>query len=148
MNKELRAMVKRSKEHIKCRKERFSKALRNITRVKFAKDEVIRKVGFSGKQGDWVKVRPCADEYKDKTYLGVLLGDLALSTSATIRGKKTLEISHSMYNPAIYIPDTKTIVMGCGSWWGSIDKPEDLKEISDKDIDNVWYVKALKDLSK
>jgi len=34
--------------------------------------------------------------------------------------------------------------MGCGSWWGAIDNEEDLKDITDSDIENVWYVQLLK----
>lgn len=50
-------------------------------------------------------------------------------------------------NPAIWVPDQNRIVWGMGSWWGIIEKEEDLKKITNQDIENVWYVKALKALA-
>lgn len=38
--------------------------------------------------------------------------------------------------------------MGYESWWGFIKTVEDFQEITDEDISNVWYVKALKELSE
>jgi hypothetical protein len=51
-----------------------------------------------------------------------------------------------MRNPAIYVPALKRLVFGAGSWWGEIKTEDDLKEITDKDINDVWYVQALKAL--
>lgn len=53
-----------------------------------------------------------------------------------------------MHNPAMYVPGLNDIVFGAGSWWRQIKSPEGLAEISDKDIDSVWYMRALKDLEK
>lgn len=36
------------------------------------------------------------------------------------------------------------MVNGCGSWWGPVESEKDLEDITDNDIDNVWYVKAWK----
>ena len=59
--------------------------------------------------------------------------------------RKKQEISVSFHtNPAIFIPDLMKVVLGCESWWRIIEKPEDFDEITDKDINNVWYVKALR----
>jgi hypothetical protein len=38
--------------------------------------------------------------------------------------------------------------MGYESWWGQINSPEELKAITDVDIQNVWYVKALKEMAE
>jgi hypothetical protein len=102
---------------------------------------------LGGQAGDWVCVRPCGAEYKDKTYLGVLLGAVPLGTSVTFN-KETgqLRLRDGHRNPAIYIPDLKKVVLGCESWWGVIESPEGLKQITDADISNVWYVRALKEL--
>lgn len=59
---------------------------------------------------------------------------------------KELSISFSN-NPAIFVFDLNKIVYGMESRWGIIENEEDLKEITNKDINNIWYVKALKELS-
>jgi len=97
--------------------------------------------------GKWVKVRPCDKEYEGKTYLGVMLGAMALSMTARQNPETgILHLSHGRHNPAMYVPDLKKVIFGMGSWWGAVESPEDLKSISDADIENVWYVRALKEL--
>ncbi len=93
--------------------------------------------------GSWVSIRPVGDE---KTYLGVYLGDLTLDFlhNYNLKSKVLSIIPHG--NPAIYVPDLKRVVWGCESWWGTVNSPEDLRKISDADIQNIWYVKALKEL--
>ncbi len=100
--------------------------------------------------GQLVKIRPCADEYKDKTYLGLFLGDVTLSPSVHYnREEKILDVTNGMSNPAIFVFDLKKVIYGCGSWWGVIKSEEELdKLITDETIENVWYVKMLKELSK
>lgn len=93
------------------------------------------------------KVRPCAPEYKDKTYLGIFIGEMPLSP--TVSYHKTtgiLSVSH-MCNPCIYIPETNSIVWGCGSWWTEISSPDELKEITDDMIGSQWYVQLAKAMS-
>jgi hypothetical protein len=113
----------------------------------------VSKIGILGNLraresvGSWVSVRPCADEYENKTFLGVYLGNLqngAIETYNTLT--KEVEIILTA-NPAIYVPDLKKIVWGCESWWGIIKSPEGLRKITNADIQNVWYVRALKELS-
>lgn len=99
---------------------------------------------FGEKCGTMVSVRPCGEEYGNKTYLGILLGDLPLDIQVMYSSKtEVLEIM-SFNNPAIFVPDLKQIIWGCGSWWSEIENEEQLRQISDNDIQNVWYVKALK----
>lgn len=98
------------------------------------------------KTGSPVKVRPCGEEYKGKTYFGILIGDVALSISESINkdDPNTLHIGRSFYNPAIFIPELKKVVYGCESWWDKIETEEELKEvITDETIKNTWYVKML-----
>lgn len=101
----------------------------------------------TNRTGAYVKVRPCADEFKDKTYLGIMVGDAALSSSVSIK-EETIVCSWRMFNPLILIPELKILVTGSASWWGIINTPEDLESITDNNIDNVWYVQALKSLAK
>lgn len=97
--------------------------------------------------GRWVKIRPCAKEHGNKTYLGVLLGDMALGIGAAFDPEaRVLHLRHSHHNPAIYVPDLREVIFGRESWWGVIKSPEDLDSISDADIENVWYVRVLRDL--
>lgn len=95
--------------------------------------------------GSWVSIRPCDG---DKTYLGVYLGDLNLSPLMSFHLKTKVMTISSHTNPAIYVPDLKRVVWGMESWWGIITKPEQLKVITDADIQNVWYVKALIELGE
>ena len=95
------------------------------------------------KVGKFVKIRPCHDEYKNKTYLGLYLGDMPIGSNISYNEKsKELDISFKT-NPAIFVFDLNKIIYGCESWWGIIKKEEDLKQITDADINNIWYVKAL-----
>lgn len=81
----------------------------------------------------------------DKTYLGFLLGDLPIGLYIR-HSPETLELSCSTTgNPAIFAPELGKIIFGMESWWGRIKSEEELKDITDDDIENVWYVKMLKE---
>ena len=98
--------------------------------------------------GKLVKIRPCAPEYEDKTYLGLYLGDLNLSINCGYNKKsKVLTVEHAMSNPAIFVFSANKIIFGCESWWGVIESGDELNQvITNDDIDNIWYVKMLKAL--
>lgn len=99
--------------------------------------------------GAFVSVRPCGDEYKNKTLLGIYVGEAPVTGPSIKIDGQTLIIDHdaSMGNPAILIPELGTIVYGYESWWGVIKSPDDLQRITDAAIDNVWYVQAMKALT-
>lgn len=96
-------------------------------------------------KGDLVQIRPCGKEYENKTFLGILLGMAALSSYIEIKEDK-FECHFSTYNPAIFVPELKKIIYGCESWWEKIKSVEELKQITNEDIENVWYVKLLKQM--
>jgi hypothetical protein len=97
--------------------------------------------------GKFVKIAPCVEEHGGKTYLGLFLGDLPLDISVSHNPTtKELNLGY-MANPAIFVFDLNKIVFGAESWWGVIETEEELKEITQADVDNVWYVKALKAMS-
>lgn len=99
---------------------------------------------FGAKCGALISVRPCGEEYGNKTYLGIMLGDLPLDIFITHNPKtKELEVG-GFSNPAIFVPELRQIIWGCGSWWSEIENEEQLRQITDDDIQNVWYVKMLK----
>ena len=39
------------------------------------------------------------------------------------------------------MPELGKIIFGMESWWGRIKSEEELKDITDGDIENVWHVK-------
>lgn len=94
------------------------------------------------------RVRPCAKEYNDKTYLGIFLGELMMApTVSHIKRTGVLEVN-AMHNPCIFIPELMRIVWGCESWWSEIKSEKDLKDISDDTINSQWYVKMLQGMSQ
>ncbi|MDD3230487.1 MAG: hypothetical protein PHE09_14905 [Oscillospiraceae bacterium] len=98
--------------------------------------------------GQLVKINPCGEEYGGKTYLGILLGDLPISTTVSFHHDDQKLHIGAMTNPAIFVPELKKIIYGCESWWGRIEKPEDMKDITSEDIENTWYVQLLKEMVK
>jgi len=108
----------------------------------------IRERGiFTRKPGTLVKVRSCKPEHGDKTYLGILIGEVALSIMHEVKDG-IVTASHSGYNPGIIIPELGEIVYGCESWWGEIESEEELgRLITDETIQNVWYVRLLKGMA-
>lgn len=136
--------------------EILAKIRKTAEKIKFFADvSAIKEIGHPEgsplkevrETGRFVKIRPCAEEFEDKTFLGIMIGNAALSSTISIQ-EEEIVCSWSFYNPAILIPELGKIVYGCGSWWGLIKSEEDLKEITDLDIGNVWYVQALKTLSE
>lgn len=104
---------------------------------------------FGGECGDMVSIRPVAKEYGDRTYLGIMLGEIAQSVSVGVRKSDgTLVYDMSWHNPAVFVPDLDTVIFGNASWWGHISSVEDLRQITDADIDGVWYVRALKQIAE
>jgi hypothetical protein len=101
---------------------------------------------FGGRCGDMVAVRPIREKYGGRTYLGVLMGEIAQSTSVRITREGQVQFDASMHNPAIFVPELSTVIFGHGSWWGAIRDADHLREITDEDIDGVWYVRALKQI--
>jgi hypothetical protein len=96
------------------------------------------------KKSKLISIRPCDEKYGNKTYVGFLLGEMATGSSISISDDK-IQCEWSGYNPAIFVPELGEVIYGYESWWGTIDSIEELKEITNEDIDNVWYVKLLKD---
>lgn len=114
-----------------------------VTGIEFEKSELIEP-GLR-KAGSFVKIRPCGDEYGNKTYLGVLLGDMLMNQKVKFN-KETgvLQVGRSFGNPAIYVFALKKVIFGCESFWGVLDNPEQLADITDDTIDNIWYVKLIR----
>jgi hypothetical protein len=95
--------------------------------------------------GTFVSVRPCDDK---KSYLGIYLGDLQVTPMVAHSPKSETLFVNCSTNPAMWVPDLMKVVWGQGSWWGPVESEEHLRKITDADINNVWYVKALKALTE
>ena len=100
------------------------------------------------KMGSLVKVRPCGEEYGNKTYLGFYLGDLPLGITGSFKEAEGIYKVGTLSNPAMYVTELRKIIFGCGSWWSEIKSEDDLKQITDDDIENTWYVKLAKALQQ
>lgn len=94
--------------------------------------------------GSLVRISPCGKEYEGKTYLGIYLGDLPHSPYISYTDETRVLNVSAMTNPAIYVFELKKIIFGFESWWQTIDSVDDLKDITDADIENQWYVKLAK----
>ena len=103
---------------------------------------------ISTRAGKFVKIRPCAEKYNNKTFLGLYLGNQPAFNSVSYNEDNGVLKVKPVLNPAIFVFELKKIIFGCESWWSIIENPEDIKNISDIDIDNVWYVKMLKAMSE
>lgn len=101
------------------------------------------------RRGSWVAVRPVATAYEGKTFLGIYLGDLPFGPWQCGYYTKKSELTVIVRtNPCIFVPELGKNIWGYESWWGELSSPEDLKQITDADIENVWYVQALRALAK
>ena len=97
--------------------------------------------------GSLVKIRPCGEEYGNKTYLGFYIGDMPTHVYSSYNPESNILTIKNSTNPAIFVPELKRTIFGYESWWGEIKSEEELKEITNEDIDNVWYVKLLRNLN-
>lgn len=110
-----------------------SRYIEYLLTIKGIENRPIEKCGFGHTVGCLVAVRPCDEEYGEKTYLGIYLGELPIQIL-------------SSYNPGIFVPELRKIVYGCGSWWREIKSVDELKAITDEDIENTWYVQLLQNM--
>lgn len=118
-------------------------ALNKITELSYSAEKF---KPFKGTRVYPVKIRPCAEEYENKTFFGLYLGDVATGFSMVFSENKLL-LDPSSFNPAIFVPVLGKIIYGYESWWGKINSEDELSDITDSDISNVWYMKLLKDLT-
>lgn len=145
MNKEnLKKLFEKAREEMKrYETPKFPLTINGIRVGNFNRQSVFN----TSDVGQWVSIRPVADEYNNKTFLGIYIGDLPIRAFCVLDKETNELLVESDPNPAIYVPDLNKVIFGYESWWDEIKSPEDLKEITDQDIENIWYVKALKQLS-
>jgi len=120
----------------------------SVAALKFRDDPVPNWLGRT-EIGQMVQVRPVTDPGKGETFLGVYVGDFPVGCCAVYdKENNALCVQPKRGNPAIFIPSLKRVVRGYESWWGPIETEEQLRKITDDDIQNIWYVKALKALGE
>lgn len=103
-------------------------------------------INFTGlyETGSLCAVKPCGEDYGGKTFLGIYLGDLPVRIISIYNETNGMLTNNAMNNPAVFVPELKKIIFGMESWWRIIEKEEDLKDITDKEIEDTWYVRLLK----
>ena len=106
--------------------------------------EKIKSYDLSCECGTLCEIRPCGEEYENKTYLGICLGELPIRITTSYDDETGVLKNRTINNPAIFVPELKKIIYGCESWWRKIKSVDDVKGISDGDIENTWYVGLLK----
>lgn len=111
--------------------------------IKGIENSDIDTSGLGHECGCLCEVKPCGEEYHDKSYIGIYLGELPISIHTSYNRQTGILSNSTMNNPAIFVPELKKIIYGCESWWREITSIEDFKGISQEDIDNTWYVKLL-----
>lgn len=94
------------------------------------------------KRGLLVAIRPVDPELEGKTFLGIYIGEIARSIGGDFT-EEGLSLHFSMHNPAIFVPELGRVVFGIESWWSPIQSEDELRQITDEDIENIWYAKAL-----
>ena len=116
-----------------------------ITVSKIENNE-ISFAGLGHECGALVKIRPCAEEYQNKTFIGIYLGDLPMGISSSYNEETQVLTNRAFTNPAIFVPELKNIIFGAESWWCEIRPGDDVSDITDENINNQWYVQMLKKL--
>lgn len=96
--------------------------------------------------GEIVEIRPCAEEYNNKSFIGIYIGDLPMMISSSYNKATKAITTQAIPNPAIFVPELKKIIFGAESFWRKLDSIEDFKGISDTDINNTWYMQLMKNM--
>lgn len=146
-------------EELKKENERLEKAAEarrikfpiEISGVDFGVDIGVKKTTIFARgeapPGTFVAIQSCREEHGKKTYLGLLIGYVPTDYCAELDPlTKRLKFRLFGDNPAIFVFDLGEVVLGLESWWGPIESEAHLRQITKDDIENVWYMKALKQL--
>lgn len=96
--------------------------------------------------GSLVAIRPVAEKYGGKTYLGLYLGNQPWKVHSSYHPETRILQVGAMTNPAIYVFTLHQVIFGAESWWKRISSPKDFAGISDAEIDGQWYVQMAKGL--
>ena len=87
---------------------------------------------YNEKVGARVKVKICENEYKDKEFDGILLGEIPVQNQVSYNETDGILTVTPVSNPAIYIEKLKRVVYGFESWWHIVEN--DKKEKMNNEI--------------
>ena len=132
-------------EKCECFESRFIEYPLTINGIE---NQKIRVDGIGHSCGCLCEIRPCMEEYKGRSFVGIYIGDIPISIFTSYDKKTGILSNSTMNNPAIFVPELKKIVYGCESWWRKIKSIDDFKGISESDIENTWYVKLLRQMDE
>lgn len=115
----------------------------------------IDATGHSYEVGNLCEIRLCSDpqpyvktsddeSHINDTYIGIYIGDLPLMITSSFDQKSGTLTNTAIPNAAFFVPELKRIVYGSESFHRKLDNIDNLKGISNEDIDNIWYVKLLR----
>jgi hypothetical protein len=123
------------------------KQARTITGIDFDADKIICP-SMLEPTGCLVRIRPCAEKYNNKTYLGLLIGEIQIPCSLDYSENRL--VVHHFKNPAIYVFELKEVILGLESWWSVIPDSdiEKIKEIGDEEINNSVVIRLIKMLAE
>lgn len=141
---QVKVVSRKECEECKKYKSRYIEYPLTINGIENAK---IETKGIRYECGTLCEVVPCGEEYGGKSYIGIYIGDLPISITTSLDEKTCILKNSTFNNPAIFVPELKRIVYGCGSWWRAIRSLEDFKGISEEDINDTWYVKLLREIN-
>lgn len=95
-----------------------------------------------------VAVRPCDDECAGRTYLGVYLGEFPAEVCTSWSRSTGVLSNTAVGNPAIYVPELGRVVWGYESWWREVKDLSEIPDITDRDIESCWYMRAFASLDR
>ena len=96
--------------------------------------------------GSPVRVMPCAEKYKGKTFLGLYLGELPWCIHGSHNEEDNKLHIDTANNPAIYVFELQKIIYGFESYWNIIENPKQFVDITQEMIESQWYVRLLKEI--
>lgn len=105
--------------------------------------ELVRKPEFA-ECGQYVAINPLKSR---KTYLGVLIGELAGPAVTYDRETKALSLTSGYGTTAIWVPELNKVVMGYESQSEKIKNPEEITKFVSAE-GTFWYEHALKQLKE
>jgi hypothetical protein len=107
----------------------------------------IPKIVNPRNSGEYVALS-LVEEGDEKTYLGIILGDMNLGVLVDqAPDSDKAELRKMMGNPAIFVPSLKQIIYGVECWWRLISSEEQLSTISDEELDK-WGRQAREQIVK
>lgn len=78
--------------------------------------------------GTLCEIRPCGEEYENKSYLGIYLGELPISISTSYDTNTGVLKNRAVNNPAIFVPELKKIIYDTKAGGGKLSQQMTLPE--------------------